>query len=843
MGIDDAYARLEAIVAGLPGGDDALPIEDNEAQTRRALIDPILQEVLGWPGPLVGVELPAGGGRLDYVLRDERGECWFVVEAKKRSSTLVDPEGREGPFKLTGPVLKKTVWPIVDQQMQAYLGRTNAAFGAVTNGEQWVAFLARRRPAVLDLSSSHALVFRSLEQVLSQFELFYRCFSLEHVRDGDLVRRLEPEHGRGVLECVRPSRVVQPHEERALSYQDRERFYEDVRQAMDLAFNPILRDPDALSKCFVESRESRDADSRLERMATELQEALADAGTYPDTLCDEVEASTRRDGEPAPGEAAAVGQGYLARVVGEPSSGKSVFLARFFKLTLPERSLRDRAVLIRVDAEELSPFTALGASRAALEQAKRELFGQDGPTWSHYREVYSREWRALLRLSGETDEESEPARSLRQGFIAGRLDEEERAPEHALRRFLEFAVRNRRRVPCVVLDNVDHLPDPDLAIAWALAVHLTTYALTTVAMADTTLWRLSNQGRDQLRAHAPEQFWLSRPKVRDVLAARCAFLKSTLEGAGPRGERTQTLVGRRKAWRWNVDAEDLGRLVSATLLDQSEVTGWIGKLCNYDLQEILLLCKRIVLSPQVKAEQLLAAHATATPPSRFSILKAIITPSSEQYQGRADDPVVNIMSFWSERTWAPLLPARVLAWLRWEKREAKGRREPFPGFVPARRLLDVFDQRLGVPDGITLAVVEKLLAARLVETYEPSRRDLREGEARIGILPRGSVHLDWALGERTYLRLMAEVDPIPSAEAAATLRDAWKGFVEAASARERGNAAAWEGYFVALFVQHLLDEAARLSPVEADATGELAPLLDLETELRGAWLPARSPAS
>jgi len=831
--IDKAYEKLVEI-KGLVPPEDGRPITDNEAVTRLRLIDPMLTEVLGWPRADISAEQPAGGGRLDYVIFGDRGVCCLVLEAKKRDLDLLS---RDGPqklqrLKLHGPVLKPTCWPIASQQMAEYIGRFMPSFGVLTNGEQWVGFLGQARPRGLALEDSYAAAFRSLDAIANDFEQFYRFFSREGVTQrGPLRVFLAPEHGRGVVGCAAPTRVVPPDEERNLSYQDREAFYDELRRAMDVAFRPILNDPDALASCFVESAESRAADSRLQRLATELREVLKSASAdYPRAIRAEVE---RGRGDDVTGGAAAAdtdmeGAGYFARLLGEPSAGKSVFLRRFYNTKLAD--MRDKLALIWIDGEKLSPITPERASEEALDQLKHELFGKVGPTWEQYREVYKHEWRSCLALHGLPEGE---AQDLRRQFISERMEAERRATDFALRSYMDFAARNRQRLACVVIDNIDH-GEVEVAVAWAVSVHLNSFALTTIALEDTTLWRLRARHADQAAAHSPDQFWLYRPKVRQVLENRCRYLKSVLSGqVTAQSGRARTRVGRRGQWEWSVDPADLVRVVNDVLLSDQDRASWIGAVCNHNIRAILDLCRQIVLSPHIKAEHLLATHATGRPISRWSVLKAIIAPTSEQYRGSPSDVVMNIFGSWHDDSWAPLLPARALALLRYREDQERNRKEQFPGFVATSHLSSLLQTHLGVPDDIARALLEKLLVGELVETYDPARMDLRHPDTRIKITPRGRLHLDWALNECTYVRLMAEVDPLVDREAAASLRARWNEFLQAVRSVGPGAASA-EAALVREYVAYLLHQAERISP--APDHSDMLPVQELEAALRQQWV-------
>jgi hypothetical protein len=830
LNIDEAHARFKSIVAEVPAEDDR-PICDNESATRLRLIDPILIEVLGWPRGFIHPEVKAGEGRLDYLLKDPKGICWFVVEAKKRNVELVSPDSKttELKFKISGTVFQKNCWPIIETQMPEYLGRYLPCYGIVTNGEQWVGFLANLKPQEVDLSETQAVVFRSLKHINDNFERFFNCFSYATIGHRALRSFLAPDAAQGVVHCAEPDRVVSIDEERPLNYQEADDFHPNLRRAMDAAFSPIQNDPEALTRCFVESQESHEAESRLERLATELGTSLTCASKYPGEVTAEVDSHAA---ESVVDIKKMEGRGYLARLVGEQSSGKSVFLERFYESKLG--TLRNNISLVWVDCEAFEPFSGDEASKVALAALKEELFGDDGPTWEHLKAVYSREWHSRIRLLG-IGQEGSP--ELRQAFVQEVQQLEIKSPLAALKRYSDFSVANRRRLPCIVLDNVDHLKSAAEAVAWAVAIHKSTFALTTVAIEDTTLWRLREAGDDQLAKHSPEQFWLYRPRVHQVLENRCKYLKDVLSSTESSGARAKTHIGKHRQIQWTVDVEGLVKVVSLILLTEKQITSWIGQICNYNIHEVLQLCKQIVLSPHVKAKDLLTSQVTGKPFHPRNVLKAIISPKNEQYQGGPTDLVVNIFGTWVDHDWAPLLPARILAYLKERESEDRNRKEKFPGFVPIQKIQSLFQSSLGVPEGITKVSIEKLVGSKLIELYNPGHQGFGIVDtAKVKITHRGRLHLEWAIEEPTYVRMMAEVDPLVDRDTFLELRSGREAFLNLIRSGATSSVIrVEETKIVANYVSYLLTAGDRVAPVlEIDA--EMNAVRSFEKALEHKWL-------
>jgi hypothetical protein len=645
----------------------------------------------------------------------------------------------------------------------------------------------------------------------------------------------ELRSGRGIVTCPNPAPGVALDHDRPISYQQDEQFYSELKRAMTAAFTNVGDDAAALEACFVESRQSRDADSQLARIENELQETVADAAKYPPFAEQQIKDQPGRDDAALPDADALRGKGCIARILGARSAGKTWFLRRFYETQLP-RPLRKKAAVVWIDAEAFEPFDPDRVSLHALEQLRDQLFGAGGPEWTQLISIYASEWRAWLRPQGVAPNEA--PQELRREFARTIDANEKRDPSRALYKHADFAVRNRGQLPCFVVDNADGLDHARRAADWVVATHKNSFALTTLAVDDDTLWRLRSRGEeDYVSRQSPEQFWLPRPKVKEVIENRCRYLSTSLRQAAPDGATLSTRVGFHRQYTWTVDVEKLAAVVSAVLLEDQEISRWIGEICNYDIRQVLDLCKEIVLSPRVKATELLKGQTTGKF-DRRRVMKAIISPKNEQYQNRSEDRVTNIFGFWLGDDWAPLLPFRALAYLSHLQDGDKARGEPFPGFAPVSDLLTWFTRDLGTPRKLVVAMLDRLRSQELIELDNPSRAAIDGTNVRAQITSRGRLHLEWAR-DITYARMMAEVDPISEPGVEQQMRKQWQSFLDASTrADSRRNMHSAELGLIRFYVDHVVRTAERVSPLR----GRLEVVGPLEDALIKHWLeevPAR----
>lgn len=179
MGFDDGAAALDALLAGIKAKN--MDATMNEAETRFHVIDQILREVLQWPRDWIRVEQRAEPGYTDYEL-GETGTV-LIVEAKREGTAFELPSNLSyGVHRIT-PITRdasNAALKTAMTQVMTYCSIRGVAPAIVTNGHQWISFLASRTDSTAPLEGK-ALVFPSLESIRADFLTFWRHFSPEGV--------------------------------------------------------------------------------------------------------------------------------------------------------------------------------------------------------------------------------------------------------------------------------------------------------------------------------------------------------------------------------------------------------------------------------------------------------------------------------------------------------------------------------------------------------------------------------------------------------------------------------------------------------------------------------------
>ncbi|PIE20042.1 MAG: hypothetical protein CSA65_00090 [Proteobacteria bacterium] len=802
-----------------------LPDVENEAEVRLRLVDRILFECLGWPRS-ARVEVQIEEDRADYLLRDDDHRNWVIVEAKRTAYPLAnaDGAGKDGTrkFKLAGPAFsfgKQGAWPVFREQVVRYGAVHGTVLGVATNGIQWVAAAVPSRSGKA-LESEQAIVFASLEAVDTQYERFFNYLSCDGVRSRTLENHLLQERAWAVIHCSAPEHVISPDNVRPISRTPTESddYYRELGRAIDIAFSPVEDDPHLIEHCFVESRESRDADDRLARLTELLTEYVAEGSAeYEETVQDE---SARLQADLA---FAKPHHGTLAVLTGELSSGKTTFLRRFYEKTLPQSVRRHvRCAHVRFDKtpDLIDAKRILEAIAAALEEA---TFSASGSQKGQFLDIYHREWERHKLLFGDSE-------TTKHAFVAQQLKRQHDRPMEYAVRLMELAVARHRKLPALVLDGFDHLA-PDLQKAVldaAVTLFQRTFSVVTVVMDDATAWRINRSGADRLISdYATLRVWLPRPKVGEVIYARFNYLKSIFEQQKRSGApKASTTIGR--GMRWTLDPERVAAFVrDALLFDDDVVKEWLAQLANYDLRAVLKLCRSLILSPAMKKEDVFVGFATGTftPLTRPKILRALIKPQHQNFREHPQHPVHNIYSHNVREQHSPLSPFLLLALLEQRLAQDKLDKEEIRGFVSIGTLVKHLEDCYRIPALITHSAVERLWQSGLVQPYDPSLQVGAAAKIRIKITPRGLLHLRWAVEEWDYMREMGETTPICSHEPFEAMTKQSRAF------HASSNEDAWKASsraFAKTFICYLL---SAVEPAEES-------LLTWTQKLRQKWIPA-----
>ncbi|TEU24988.1 P-loop NTPase fold protein [Alkanindiges illinoisensis] len=241
----------------------------NEAETRKKVIDKIIENILGWDDADISYEERVSEDGLttyaDYIIKTANSS--LLIEAKRVGKVLFNTPHRRRS-KLTGSLMHGEGGQAIIQARD-YCRKKSIPFAIVTNGDQWIIFPAIRTDQI-PFADSYAIIFESLSQALrEEADYFYSLLSREGVIEGNLANELL-------------GRAIDQLEERRLNCffrtsrsRHQNPIYPLIENEVTLAFSDSIIDTDTnlLEKCYVKNADRQKFDNKV-RMHLQKKEPL-----------------------------------------------------------------------------------------------------------------------------------------------------------------------------------------------------------------------------------------------------------------------------------------------------------------------------------------------------------------------------------------------------------------------------------------------------------------------------------------------------------------------------------------------------------------------------------------
>ncbi|MBY3182759.1 cold shock domain-containing protein [Rhizobium laguerreae] len=734
----DAEANLEKIIT--------------EQDARLNLIDRILIDVLGWDRFDISTEPHSDSGYTDYLLKID-GTPKFVVEAKRIGNVILDTlsESKKA-YKVGGPALNSAATGI--RQAAGYCLDHGPDFAALTTGVVWIAFSPFPR-GDQSYKDSKAIVFPNFSAITEHFAAFHDLFSKAGV--GERLYRLHLMREEGV------------------SADTLDHFFQinndaDIRlipkSQLAIDTDPIFReffgelsgdsDRDMLLNCFVETSESRYADSSLTKIVASIAANVSQLDT-----------GSGQELEDQISSALATGRGETVLLVGNKGAGKSTFTERFFKLTL-DPAVRSNCLIIQVDLlEATGDVSNLGAwiankLRIGIEA---ELYKGMTPTyedlmglyWKEYQEWRSSQHKHLY----ETDKNNF---KIRFGdFLNSQINEDRHS---YVLRMLQDAVSNRKLLPCLVFDNLDHHSEAfqEAVFQWAQSIRKSIdYTFVLMPITDRTIWRHSKAGPFQ--TYKSKLFYLPVPSAREVLQKRIEYLK--LKSNKQKSPNNYFLSRGIRLSFENIKA--FAACIEEIFINEDFVSRRISWLANHDIRRSLMLAQNVITSPFMSIDDLVKAYLTRGNNESLNIsyrkfMQSLLQGDYNYFVSQNNAFVKNIFSFSQDFPTSPLVKLRILRFLI----ERAGD-DISAGYLTTKQILTYFEL-MGASDDAVLSALKEILEYRLIEPFDASASEIGEVD-RYAVTHSGRMHVEMALTDPIYLVQMSFDTPIRSSETISKLRE------------------------------------------------------------------------
>ncbi|SDH60240.1 AAA domain-containing protein [Actinokineospora alba] len=739
--VDSAFSRFEELRTEIADYGTSII---TEADTRLKVIDRIFTEVLGWPHGSILTEDTSSAGFLDYNFQVEN-RSRLIVEAKKDERPLgVSNKPAKRGFLIKGPVFAEQAAREGIAQAIRYCGAKNAELACVTNGAEWIVFRGTRLGDGLDTDQGCAFIFGSLSQISNNFALFFDLLSRDSVRTFNFRPHFQEVEGIRIRASEFSRSLIQPGVTRRIPVGD---LAADVDRVMATFFDRLTgaQDPELIVECFVETAESRAADSQLAKVSEDLIGKIRSLDTGEGgALSRVIERATQ------------VKRHEFVVIVGHKGSGKSTFITRFFQKVL-RREIARECISLRVN---LADSTGDGASivewldRHFLTELERALFGVDAPEFDELQGIFFDEYKRLiagpyaaLYRKDKNEFKIEFGRWLEALRTAN--------PNEYIVGLVRHAVNSRKKLPVIVLDNADHF-DVDFqqrVYQYARSIYEREVCLVIMPITDRTSWQLSKHGAFQSFEH--ETLFLPTPLTQHVLNKRVQYLHEKIEnGRQKPSDRYFVKNGISLSLK---DLVAFSKSLTAIFLETAETSHWIGCLANRDVRRALEIARSLVTSANLRVEDLLKAYLTGTaaPVSRNRVAAALIRGNYRNYPAGNHKFVQNVFTLSADSDASPLLGLRILQLLKDRASAAVDDDDYQIGIEEIIQYMAL----MGIDSRATTSCLDLMLKSGLVLPNDPTI-DAVADVRQVEISPSGEQHHFWAIGNFEYLSAMADVTPI-----------------------------------------------------------------------------------
>ncbi|MER8389056.1 ATP-binding protein [Mesorhizobium sp. M1380] len=734
--VDAAYERLLTLAGEfrsvISGG-------VNESDTRLKILDRFLFEVLDWKHGDVFTEPTSAAGYIDYLLT-LGGRNAIVVEAKRAGLlTPVTKGSQVVNASLKGAVVKPLLPGI--RQAMGYATDQGAAVAAVTDGNTWLFFKASRTDGKPPMEGK-AILFPDLDSVLKNFAKFADLISPASVTSRHHIAHLNEAEGIAIPEAETQFFVLDPS---AARMRRRDALATDAALLFTQFFSRMSneKDREMLRDCFVETSESRKADVELEKIIQRVLNTITPLETGKGgKLVDELSRAIETQ------------MSETVLLVGNKGAGKSTFIDRFFEQVLPG-PLRRKCVVCRVDLEKFSGDRD-GVARWVMHQLLQSLemvvCSSNPPSYDELQGIFFPEYQRWSQGTRKVLYDSDRIQ-FKNEFGKHIEARREAHPEEYIRLLLEWSAKSHMQLPCLIFDNTDQFSPEIQDAVYQLAHSLESAApvFNVVPITDRTVWRLSKAGA--LQSYSAHSFYLPVPDAKEIISRRVNFLRAKVE-AEPNAARSYfSRLG------FRVEMNDLAVLADAVrrvFVDNDYVSGFIGRLGNFDIRRMLRIAERIFLSPELAIDEIIRSRfgggdVTA---DKNRTYRALIRGEYDRFNERENEFISNLFATDPLRPTSPLLAYYILWLLRQKMYSVRPSDDNVEDWH--WRVGDICQlfEGCGVPEEVVLAAINRLYERRLVEALDPNTGQVGAGD-QVAIKESGIAHLELTLNSNIYIEQMA----------------------------------------------------------------------------------------
>ncbi|UUW07122.1 hypothetical protein NLG42_13515 [Flavobacterium plurextorum] len=499
-------------------------INFNEADTRLKFIDRILIECLGWDHNSINSEDCRDGQFADYKLSLFRPVA--VLEAKRTGNYFELPTGIN---KIIYPLksLCKDNASIKDalQQVSGYCHARGIQIGIVSNGWQFIAFLANRNDSIPPLEGD-ALVIPSLDFFLKNYLEVWNYLS----KNGFEKKHLEKKLIGGEEEQLPPklSSILTDYP----GIKNRNPFQTELEIISDLVLEDVIKD-ETIGKNFLQNCYCKSG--TLSQYSLLSKQILSSRYTYlfengdKKAILEQVATKKGLSSDLAELFANSLSKRPIL-LIGDVGVGKSTFIDNLLLVEAPR--VFKKALTFKIDLGSKA-IVALDVKKAVINLIKDQLIdnykidiNEDNfVRFAYYRELESFKKSVIVKRLYEID----PIKAIEKeiDFLTNLILDE---VTH-IKKSLEYIAKNQQKQIIVFIDNCDQRNDQDQETAFLIAHEFATDwpMMVFVCLRPETFHR-TKKISGALSGYHTKAFTISPPRIDDVILKRLNFAQKITSG-------------------------------------------------------------------------------------------------------------------------------------------------------------------------------------------------------------------------------------------------------------------------------------------------------------------------
>lgn len=560
----------------------------NEAQTRFHIIDKVLFECLGWSRDEVEVEKSEQRKFTDYELGRPR---LAILEAKREGKTFEIPAGLSKSLISDLPSIMKISEDAASaiKQAQEYCSQRGVAIAIVTNGHQYIVFLASRQDGV-SVYEGKAVVFTGLNHLYDNFATAWQLLSLAGIKERNISRYLVS--GESGIPNKLSSKLTNypvvryPSETHATLRQLSELFLQDIienGEVEETFFSECYCDSGALSKYALLSKNILEA-----RYASLFSENEAVPHVAPVK-------ERKRDNFSPEILAEAISRRPIV-LLGDVGVGKTSFVKNLMYNSAHEEF--KNAIYIYID---LGSNAALSDDLKAfvLKEIENQLYEKyeiDVNSFKFIKGIYASDIHRFSNSIWGEKKESDP--ELYETKLLEMLESKTAEKDQHLKRCINGHANSTKKQIIISLDNADQrdfdiqqnafIIGQELAKEWNSTVF--------VSVRPQTFFKSKRSGA--LAAYPHKIFTISPPRIDVVIKKRLLFALSMAEGNVPIEAINYVRINAGNL------AQFLKALISS-LSENPEIYEFLSNITGGNIRAAIELVTGFVGSPNVDAEKII----------------------------------------------------------------------------------------------------------------------------------------------------------------------------------------------------------------------------------------------